>query len=58
MGFHSEHTSICDTHWTELTTNHDARLSIVMIHQATIMHRLSTLEDIEFVPELIEDFNL
>ena len=40
---HGESTSICDAYWTGPTVNHDARLSIVMIHQATILHELSTL---------------
>ena len=26
------------THWTRPTMNHDTRLSIVMIHQTTILH--------------------
>ena len=30
-------------HTRQPTVNHDARLSIVMIHQATILHELSTL---------------
>ena len=30
------------THWIELTVNNDIRLSIVMIHQAIILHELST----------------
>ena len=40
---HGECTSVCDAHWTRLTMNHEARLSIVMIHQTTILHELSTL---------------
>ena len=38
-----ECTSVCDTHWTRLMVNHDTRLSIVMIHQATILHGFSIL---------------
>ena len=38
--FHSECISVCDAHWIGLTVNHDARLSIVMIQQATILHGL------------------
>ena len=30
-------------HTRQPTVNHDARLSMVMIHQATILHELSTL---------------
>ena len=37
-------TSICDAHWTGPMVNHDVRLSIVMIHQAIILHGLSTLK--------------
>ena len=37
------YTSVYDVHWTRPMMNHDARLSIVMIHQATILHGLSTL---------------
>ena len=40
---HGECTNICDAHWTGTTVNHDARLLIVMIHQATIQHGFSTL---------------
>ena len=40
---YGECTSVCDVHWTGPTMNHDARLSIVMIHQATRLHGLSTL---------------
>ena len=40
---HGECTSVCDAHWIGPMVNHDARLSIVMIHQATILDRLSTL---------------
>ena len=32
-------------HWTKPMVNHDVRLSNVMIHQATILHRLSTLRE-------------
>ena len=28
------------THWTKPTLNHDARLSIVMIHQPNMLHGL------------------
>ena len=28
-------------HWTRLTVNHDVRLSVVMIHQATLLHGIS-----------------
>ena len=31
------------THWIRLAINHNVRLSIVMIHQATILHGLLTL---------------
>ena len=34
---------VCDEHWTGPMANHGTRLSIVMIHQATILHELSTL---------------
>ena len=34
---------IGNAHWIRPTMNHDARLSIVMIHQASILHGLSTL---------------
>ena len=34
----------CDAHWTRPMMNHDTRLSIVMIYQATILHGLSTLK--------------
>ena len=40
---HGEWTIVCDAHWTVHTMNHDIRLSIVMIHQTTILHGLSTL---------------
>ena len=30
-------------HWTEPMVNHDIRLSIVMIHQDSILHGVSTL---------------
>ena len=30
-------------YWVGPTVNHDVRLSIVMIHQASILHGLSTL---------------
>ena len=40
---YGECNSVCDAHWIGPMTNHDARLSIVMIHQATILHGLSTL---------------
>ena len=36
--------SAYDANWTEPTKNHDIRLSIVMIHQATILHERSTLK--------------
>ena len=39
---HGECTSICDAHWIGPIVNHDARLSIVIIHQVTILHGLST----------------
>ena len=32
-------------HWIRLIVNHDVRLSIVMIHQATLLHGLSTLRE-------------
>ena len=35
---YGEYTSVCDAHWTGLMMNHDAKLSIVIIHQATILH--------------------
>ena len=40
---HGEFTNICDAHQTGRTVNHDARLSIVMIYQANILHGLSIL---------------
>ena len=40
---HGEYTSVCDAHYIEPKVNHDTRLSIVMIHQATILHGLSSL---------------
>ena len=40
---HGKCTNVCDAHWTRTIVNHDIRLSIVMIHQATILHGLSTL---------------
>ena len=40
---HGECTSVCDAYWIGPTVDHDARLSIVMIHQATILHGLLTL---------------
>ena len=30
------------THWTRPMVNHDVKLSIVMIYQATLLHGLST----------------
>ena len=33
------------THWTRPMVNHDVRLLVVMIHQATILHALSTLRE-------------
>ena len=41
---HGEYTSVCDGHYIGTKVNHDARLSIVMIYQATILHGLSTLK--------------
>ena len=41
--FHDECTSLCDAHWTGPMVNHDVRLSNVMIHQAIMLHGLSTL---------------
>ena len=38
-----ECTSVCDAHWIGPTGNHDARLSIVMNYQPTILHGLLTL---------------
>ena len=35
---HGEYTNVCDAHWIGPTMNHDTRLLIVMIHQATILH--------------------
>ena len=40
---HGECPSLCDAYWTGPTMNHDARLSIIMIHQDTILYGLSTL---------------
>ena len=40
---YGECTSVCDAHQTGPTVNHDARLSIIMINQVTILHELSTL---------------
>ena len=37
--------SVCDEQWTRPMVNHDARLTTVMIHQATILYRLSTLRE-------------
>ena len=34
----------CDAHWTRPMANHNTKLSIVMIDQATILHGLSTLK--------------
>ena len=34
--FYGECTSVCDTHWIGPTMDHDIRLSVVMIQQATI----------------------
>ena len=42
-GFPMVSVLVCDAHYTRPMVNHDARLSIVMIHQATILHGLSTL---------------
>ena len=42
---YSDCTSVCDAHWIGPTMNHDARLSIFMIHQVTILHGLSTLRE-------------
>ena len=33
--FHMMSVLVCDAHWTRPMMNHDTRLSIVMIHQAT-----------------------
>ena len=33
------------THWTKPMVNHDVSLSVVMIHEATILHALSTLRE-------------
>ena len=40
---YGEYTSVCDAHRTRPMVNHDVRLSIVIIHQATILYRLLTL---------------
>ena len=37
---HVKCTSTCDAHWIGPIVNHDTRLSIVMIHQATKLYRL------------------
>ena len=37
---YDECTSICDAHWIGPMMNHDARLLIIIIHQATILHGL------------------
>ena len=42
---HDECTSVCDAYWIKPMVNHNAKLSIVMIHQATILHGLSTLRE-------------
>ena len=39
-----ECTSVCDTHCTRPMVNHDAKLSIFMIHQDTILHGFSILK--------------
>ena len=44
MVFHGECTIICDAHWIGPMMNYVVRLSIVMIHQATILHELSILK--------------
>ena len=38
------YTSVYDVHWTRPMMNHDARLSIVTIHQVIILYRLSILK--------------
>ena len=40
---HCKGTNVCDTYKTGLIMNHKTNLSIVMIHQGTILHGLSTL---------------
>ena len=40
---YGECTSLYNAHWIGPMVNHDVRLSIVMIHQSTILHELSTL---------------
>ena len=42
---HGKCISVCDAHWIKLIVNHDMRLLIVMIHQVTILHGLSTLRE-------------
>ena len=32
-------------HWIRLTMNHDINYWVVMIHQATMLHRFSTLRE-------------
>ena len=40
---HREYTSVCDAHWIGPMVNHVTRLSIITIHQPTILHGLSDL---------------
>ena len=42
-GFPMVSALVCDAHWTGPTVNYDARLSIFMIYQATILYGLSTM---------------
>ena len=46
------------THWIRLIVNYDVRLLIVLIHHDTIFHRLSTLGNIELMPNSTGGFNL
>ena len=42
--YHGEYINVCHAHWTGPMVSNDVRLSIIMIHQATILHGLLTLE--------------
>ena len=42
---HGECIMVCVAYWIGSTVNHDVRLSVVMIHQTTILHGLSTLRE-------------
>ena len=44
--------------WIELTVNHDIIYQIVIIHQVTILHGLSTLREYWVCVEIINGFDL